>query len=57
MCKEGEKKAAHNLLRADLPPVSSCLSCGNDDGLELSRSMKRAILEVSGFVGRLKETI
>ena len=45
MCKEGEKKAAQNLLKTDLRPVTSCLQ-GVKGGSQLSHSMKRAILEV-----------
>ncbi|KAL8575274.1 hypothetical protein ACOMHN_001819 [Nucella lapillus] len=45
VCKEGEKRMAQGLLRSDLPPVTSCLH-NAADGAHLSRSMKRAILEV-----------
>ena len=38
---------AQSLLQADLPPVTSCLQPEGEDSVpELSRSMKRAILEV-----------
>ncbi|XP_076467231.1 DNA polymerase theta-like [Babylonia areolata] len=46
VCKEGEKKTAQRLLRSELPPVASCLQVSAGDGCQLSRSMKRAVLEV-----------
>ncbi|GFR73382.1 DNA polymerase theta-like, partial [Elysia marginata] len=44
ICKPQEKLKGKNLLQAELPPVESCLHF--DPGEGLSRSLKRAVLEV-----------